>query len=125
MHPEWRAASAGDVLQQATVVASLDEAIADCQLVIGTSARGRRIPWPVQDPRHCAQRAFGSASKGEKGAIVFGREETGVCGSMRTQRATHRASGKLFEISCNIRHFACFAPSREISRLGTDRSGSK
>lgn len=75
---EWRAASAGDVLQQATVVASLDEAIADCQLVIGTSARGRRIPWPVQDPRHCAQRAFGSASKGEKVAIVFGREDRGL-----------------------------------------------
>ena len=58
---DWRAASAGDVLESAEVVDSLDEAIADCQLVIGTSARGRRIPWPVLDPRNCAQRALAAA----------------------------------------------------------------
>ena len=44
----WRAASATDVMERARVVATLDEAIADCQFVVGTSARERRIPWPVQ-----------------------------------------------------------------------------
>lgn len=35
----WRAAGAREVLTHATVVDSVDEAIADCSLVIGTSAR--------------------------------------------------------------------------------------
>ena len=44
---EWRAAGALDVLDRAVVVDSLDAAIADCTLVIGTSTRTRRIPWPL------------------------------------------------------------------------------
>ena len=75
---QWRAASAQDVLETATVVATLEEAIADCQFVIGTSARGRRIPWPVQDPRHCAERALAAQSRGEQVAILFGREDRGL-----------------------------------------------
>ena len=51
---EWRAASAIDILQSARVVSTLDEAIADKQFVVGTSARERRIPWPVQDARLAA-----------------------------------------------------------------------
>src|SRR5690606_102992 len=35
----WRAASALDVLDNAVVVDTLDEAVADCGLVVGTSAR--------------------------------------------------------------------------------------
>ena len=42
---EWRAASALDIIQAARVVETLDEAIADSQFVVGTSARERRIPW--------------------------------------------------------------------------------
>ena len=75
---DWRAAGAGDVLENAQVVASLEEAIADCQLVIGTSARGRRIPWPVLDPRACAVRAGLSLQKDEQVAVVFGREDRGL-----------------------------------------------
>ena len=52
----WRAASAVDVIESARVVDTLDEAIADCQFIVGTSARERRIPWPVQDARRCAER---------------------------------------------------------------------
>ena len=75
---DWRAASAGDVLERAQVVDTLEKALADCQLVIGTSARGRRIPWPVLDPRRCAERAIGAAAAGEQVAIVFGREDRGL-----------------------------------------------
>ena len=49
-----RAAGAEDVLQGARIVETLEEAIADCVLVLGTSARDRRIPWPVLDPREAA-----------------------------------------------------------------------
>ena len=38
----WRAASAADVLGTARIVDTLEEAIADCQFVVGTSARERR-----------------------------------------------------------------------------------
>ena len=54
----WRAASANDILEAAQVFATLEEAIADCGLVVGTSARGRTIPWPLLDPRHCAELAY-------------------------------------------------------------------
>lgn len=74
---EWRAASATDVLEAAVVTDTLDAAIADCQFVVGTSARGRRIPWPLLDPRHCAER-IGPLSEREQVAVLFGREDRGL-----------------------------------------------
>jgi tRNA (cytidine32/uridine32-2'-O)-methyltransferase len=65
----WRAASAEDVLAQAVVTPTLEEAIADCQFVVGTSARGRRIPWPLLDARGCAGR-IGDASRQEQVAVA-------------------------------------------------------
>lgn len=73
----WRAASAADVLEGAVVTATLDEAVADCQFVVGTSARGRRIPWPLQDPRRCAER-MAEASANQQVAVLFGREDRGL-----------------------------------------------
>ena len=73
----WRAASALDVLDRAVVVETLEEAIADCGLVIGTSARGRRIPWPLVNPRVCAEKAYPELSQ-HPVAIVFGREDRGL-----------------------------------------------
>jgi tRNA (cytidine32/uridine32-2'-O)-methyltransferase len=73
----WRAVSAVDVLDGATVTATLEEAVADCQFVVGTSARGRSIPWPLLGPRECAQRMAVASSHGEV-AVVFGREDRGL-----------------------------------------------
>ncbi|WP_442934808.1 RNA methyltransferase [Nitrincola sp. A-D6] len=42
-----RASGATDLLASARVVESLEEALEDCHLVVGTSARERHIPWPV------------------------------------------------------------------------------
>lgn len=75
---EWRAASALDVLQSARVVNTVEEAVADCQFIVGTSARERRIPWPIQDARHCGERIVEHASHGERVAILFGREDRGL-----------------------------------------------
>jgi tRNA (cytidine32/uridine32-2'-O)-methyltransferase len=75
---DWRAVGAGDVLEQAEVVEDLAEAIADCQFVVGTSARGRRIPWPVLDPRGAAERVYTAARQDEQVAILFGREDRGL-----------------------------------------------
>jgi tRNA (cytidine32/uridine32-2'-O)-methyltransferase len=74
---DWRAASAGDVLESAVVTPTLEEAIGDCQFVVGTSARERRIPWPLLDPRQCAQR-MASASSQQQVAVLFGREDRGL-----------------------------------------------
>ncbi len=74
---DWRAASAQDVLRGAVVVDSVDEAIGDCQFVVGTSARERRIPWPLLDARGCAARAA-EASADQQVAILFGREDRGL-----------------------------------------------
>ncbi|MFT7561827.1 MAG: tRNA (cytidine32/uridine32-2'-O)-methyltransferase [Flavobacteriales bacterium] len=73
----WRAAGAADVLDRVKVVSSLDEAIADCSLVIGTSARERRIPWPLYTPRECADKIWHEA-KDHKVAVLFGREDRGL-----------------------------------------------
>jgi TrmH family RNA methyltransferase len=71
------AADAGDVLAQARVHATLEEAIGDCTLVIGTSARSRRIDWPALEPRACAQRLVEAAASGPV-ALLFGQERTGL-----------------------------------------------
>lgn len=74
---EWMAANAKDVLEQAVVVSTVEEAIADCSLVIGTSARQRRLPWPLQDSRSMAGKVLEEVGRGQV-AILFGREERGL-----------------------------------------------
>lgn len=70
-------AGASDVIGNATIVDTFDEAIAGCSLVVGTSARSRSLPWPMLEPRECGQR---SAMESEHApvAIVFGRERVGL-----------------------------------------------
>lgn len=72
-----RAAGAKDVLDQATVVDTLEEAISDCQLVIGTSARNRSFDLPIFDARTCGEKVVAEAANG-KVAIIFGRETMGL-----------------------------------------------
>ena len=73
----WRAANAVDVLDSAIVVKDLDAAIAGCSLVVGTSARERRIPWPLMNPRECGIRVWQEAAEHDV-AIIFGREDRGL-----------------------------------------------
>ncbi|TFH67401.1 tRNA (cytosine(32)/uridine(32)-2'-O)-methyltransferase TrmJ [Gammaproteobacteria bacterium LSUCC0057] len=73
----WRSAGARDVLANAVVVGSVEEAVAGCGLVIGTSARERRIPWPLIDPRQCGQQVWAEAAD-HPTAILFGREDRGL-----------------------------------------------
>ena len=75
-----RASGADDVLANARIVATLEEAIADCSLVLGTSARDRRIPWPVLDPRESADKVLDQLEQVADAqiALVFGREDSGL-----------------------------------------------
>jgi TrmH family RNA methyltransferase len=72
-----RASGADDVLANASVCQSLQEAIADCQMVIGASARCRTISWPEMTPRECAEKVVINEPK-NKVAIIFGRENSGL-----------------------------------------------
>jgi len=72
-----RASGADDLLEGAMVTATLDEAIADCGLVIGASARRRTVEWPELDPRECATEVMRAAPAGPV-ALVFGRENSGL-----------------------------------------------
>lgn len=73
-----RASGATDILEAAQVVGTLDEALVGCSLVLGTSARDRRIPWPLLDPRECGVAACEQALGGAEVALVFGREYAGL-----------------------------------------------
>jgi tRNA (cytidine32/uridine32-2'-O)-methyltransferase len=72
------AAGADDVLAAAVVVPTLAEAVADCTLVLGCTARSRRIALDEHDPRDAAGRAVAAAAGGAEVALVFGRERTGL-----------------------------------------------
>lgn len=72
-----RASGADDVLAAARVVDTLAEAISDCRIVIGASARLRSISWPLVAPREAAELASVEARRGAV-SIVFGRESSGL-----------------------------------------------
>ncbi len=72
-----RAVSAVDILESAVVTSTLEEAIVDCGLVIGASARSRRVPWPLLSPPQCAEKVA-DESRNNKVALVFGREDAGL-----------------------------------------------
>ncbi|MCB1597018.1 MAG: RNA methyltransferase [Gammaproteobacteria bacterium] len=71
------ASGAQDVLHGAKVVTSLPEALEGCGLVLGASARHRRIGCPEMDPRECARQAMEQAAS-KPVALVFGPERSGL-----------------------------------------------
>lgn len=75
------ASGAADVLVNARVVDSLAEAIKDCTLVIGTSARLRVSAWPQLDAQHAAEALLSHQREGGECALVFGRESSGLSNS--------------------------------------------
>lgn len=72
-----RASGADDLLAKAAIHSSLSDAIADCRLVIGSSARLRAVEWPLVEPPECARRLLGDARDGPV-ALVLGRERSGL-----------------------------------------------
>lgn len=73
-----RAAGADDLLGEAPVVATLAEAVADCHLVLGCTARSRRVQLEEHASRQAAAVAVARAAAGGEVALVFGRERTGL-----------------------------------------------
>jgi tRNA (cytidine32/uridine32-2'-O)-methyltransferase len=72
-----RASGALDVLEAARVVPALADAVGDCGLVVGASARHRRLGVPEYTPREWAPRLLAAAAAGPV-AVVFGPERAGL-----------------------------------------------
>ncbi|EAS65394.1 tRNA (cytosine(32)/uridine(32)-2'-O)-methyltransferase TrmJ [Photobacterium angustum] len=71
------AAGAADVVENAKIVKTLDEAVADCGFVVGSSARSRTLEWPQLDPRENGIKVVAESNQ-HPVAILFGRERTGL-----------------------------------------------
>ena len=74
-----RASGADDILLNATIVETLQEAIVDCHYLLGTSARERTLSSTVITPKEAAYKAINQhASKNYKIGILFGQERMGL-----------------------------------------------
>jgi TrmH family RNA methyltransferase len=71
------AAGADAVLDRARVFPDVASAVADCGLVVGTTARSRHLPWRVVEPREAAREIAGASTTGEV-AVLFGAERMGL-----------------------------------------------
>lgn len=72
-----RAAGAQDLLQTTQVQPDLVTAVADCQMVVGSSARQRSTVWTELEPADCAKLLMNQAPTGPV-SLVFGRESSGL-----------------------------------------------
>ena len=80
-HPDIDALAAGAtaLIEQIEIVETLADAIKDCHLVFGTSARSRTIPWPLLDARPAAEKSISAVVNDQQDvAVVFGREDRGL-----------------------------------------------
>lgn len=72
-----RASGAADLLAKASVLPSIDAAIAGCGLVLGTSARRRNANWRMLDARAAAAELL-AACGARPAAVLFGGERNGL-----------------------------------------------
>lgn len=77
-----QAAHARDIVANARIVDSVTTALADCSLVLGTSSRNRKLPWPLLRSNELGvwlnNEIRNSAEKLQGLAIMFGREAHGL-----------------------------------------------
>jgi tRNA/rRNA methyltransferase len=74
-----RTASGADrILDEAKLYQTLEEAIADCTLVIAATARQHDQIKEVVGPEQAARDLFPHVEAGNKAALVFGRERNGL-----------------------------------------------
>ena len=72
------AAGASTVVDNARVFSSVEEAIADCQFVLATTARQRDLHLPVYEPPDAMTELRSRVETGETCALLFGGERSGL-----------------------------------------------
>ena len=70
--------NAQDVVEQARVVNTLDEAIANSINIYATSARTRTISWPIITAEEAGIEINKDVQQNSKTSIIFGREDRGL-----------------------------------------------
>ncbi len=73
-----RASGADDILSKAKVYSTLEEGVADCQWLFGTSARSRAFPWPQLTPFEAAAKIMALTTQQQSVGILFGPEQSGL-----------------------------------------------
>ena len=116
---EWMAHGAGNLLDSVRVVASLDEAIDDCHLVIGTTHRDGRFRVIEQDYRQVIHETGAVAAEGHRVAVIFGREKDGLSRDelLRCQRLI-RIPSAVPHPSFNLSHAVLLVAYELFRRLG-------
>lgn len=72
------AGKALDILDEANVHADVAAAVADCQFVLATTSRARAVNMKVYDVREAMQEVRAREARGERCAVLFGAERTGL-----------------------------------------------
>ena len=72
------AANASDLIDSVSVVDNLEEALEGCNLVVATSSRDRKVPWPNESIVSASPKIIAEADNDNTVAILFGREDRGL-----------------------------------------------
>jgi tRNA/rRNA methyltransferase len=72
------ASGAGRVLDQAQICPDVATAVADCDFVFATTARGRELTKPIYSPEAAMAHARNLIAAGKKVAVLFGPERAGL-----------------------------------------------
>jgi tRNA/rRNA methyltransferase len=75
---EVMAAGADAVLRDARIFGSVEEAVAELHYVVAATARDRSMAKPILTPAEAAERLRRTASAGQRSAILFGNERSGL-----------------------------------------------
>jgi tRNA/rRNA methyltransferase len=72
------AGKALDIIDDAKLYETTNAALADCQFVLATTARARAMQLPVLDMRDAMAELHRRTARGERCAVMFGPERTGL-----------------------------------------------
>ncbi|MDO5059147.1 MAG: RNA methyltransferase [Neisseria sp.] len=120
------ASGATDVLENAKIVATLDEALADTVLSCALTSRKRELTAPLQTPRELTPELLAAAQAGFQTALVFGNETRGL--SIEEVQACNRLmtiNGNPDYFSLNLAQAVQVAAYEIFSQVGTDMSHLK
>ena len=116
---EWMAHGSKEVLDGARVVVELEEAVGDCQVVLGTTHRVGRFRVVDDDYRAALAETAAAAAAGGRVAILFGREKDGLSRAelLRCQRLIRIPSAAPHP-SFNLSHAVLLVAYELFRRLG-------
>ncbi len=122
------ASGADDILASAKCFDSLDEALANSQLIFATSARVRHLPWPMLTPKQAAAKIISTAGT-QHVSLVFGREHAGLTNEELSKAHFHihiptneNFSSMNLAMAVAVMVYECYQASNktEVDMLPTD-----